>query len=239
MVDPKQPNRGIRTLVVGLAVTMGLALAASPARADDAQDAQNLVVRARMAVEGFAGDKDLEASYRELIRDAKGFVIYPEVLKAGFILGGSGGTGVLVAKDPATGAWRGPAFYTIGSASFGLLAGVQSAELLVVIRTERGLTTLLSSGAKLGADVSAAVGPKGAGVAAGNIIADLIVLTRSKGLYVGLSVEGSVVGVREALNHAYYGQAVTPTDILVRGTTTPPADAAPLVSAVEQLVTVK
>jgi lipid-binding SYLF domain-containing protein len=73
-------------------------------------------------------------------------------------------------------------------------------------------------------------------VAAGNVIADPVILTRSKGLYVGLSVDGSVVGVRESLNHAYYGQAVTPSDILVRGTTTPPADAAPLLSAVDQMV---
>ena len=138
---------------------MGVSL---PARADDQQEAKDLVVAGCKVVEGFANDKDLQASDRELIRDAKGFVIYPTVITAGFFLGGSGGTGRLVAKDP-TEAWRGPAFYTIGSASFGLQAGVDAAELLVVIRTERGLTSLLKSTATLGADATAVVGPKGGG----------------------------------------------------------------------------
>ena len=82
--------------------------------------------------------------------------------QGGVLPGRFRGTGRLVAKDP-TEAWRGPAFYTIGSASFGLQAGVDAAELLVVIRTERGLTSLLKSTATLGADATAVVGPKGGG----------------------------------------------------------------------------
>jgi len=98
-----------------------------------------------------------------------------------------------------------------------LLAGAQVAETIIVVRTERGLNRLLNTGAKLGADLNITAGPVGAGVGAGNITADLVVLSRSKGLYGGLSLEGSVVDVRDSLNRAYYGKSVTPSDILILG----------------------
>jgi lipid-binding SYLF domain-containing protein len=141
----------------------------------------------------------------------------PQIIKGGLILGGSGGSGVLLARDKNSGNWNGPAFYTIGGVSFGLLAGAQVAETIIVVRTERGLNGLLNTGAKLGADLSITAGPVGAGVGAGNITADLVVLSRSKGLYGGLSLEGSIVDVRDSLNTAYYGKSVTPSDIVIFG----------------------
>jgi lipid-binding SYLF domain-containing protein len=84
--------------------------------------------------------------------------------------------------------------------------------------TDRGVTTLLQSSVKLGADVGIAAGPYGAGAqaATANISADILSFSRSKGLYGGISLDGAVVEVRDSLNNTYYGKHVTPTDILVK-----------------------
>jgi SH3 domain-containing YSC84-like protein 1 len=210
-----------------LMVALLLAVAAAnprPAMADSTQDARQLVEKARMTFEGFSADKEMGASLRALVRKAKAVLIYPQVLRGAFILGASGGSGVLLARDPATGNWSGPAFYTIGEASFGLQAGGEASEVVLVALTERGVTALLSTSAKLGANASVAVGPVGMGAeaATANLSADLVSYTRNMGLYGGISVEGAVVATRDALNKVYYGRAVTPTDILVKHMVTNP-----------------
>jgi len=90
--------------------------------------------------------------------------------------------------------------------------------------TERGANALLNSSVKLGADVTVAVGPVGAGADAStaNLSADILTFARSKGLYGGVSLKGAVVKIREGLNAAYYGKPATPTDILVRKNVTNP-----------------
>jgi lipid-binding SYLF domain-containing protein len=102
--------------------------------------------------------------------------------------------------------------------------------------TERGVTKLLSPQVKLGADISVAAGPVGGGTAAATagLSADRISYSMAKGLYGGFSVDGSVAGVRTALNQAYYGKPVTPTDILVKGAVENP-QAAGLLGAVAKL----
>jgi len=189
-----------------------------PAMADDAQDARQLVEKARLAFENFMADKDLGPNVRSLVRRAKGVLIYPQILKGAFIVGGSGGSGTMLAYDDKAGTWGGPAFYTIGEASFGLQIGGQASEVVLVALTDRGVASLLSTSAKLGADVGIAVGPVGAGAeaATANLSADLVSYSRSKGLFAGISLEGAVVAVRDALNNAYYGKEVTPTAILIQ-----------------------
>jgi lipid-binding SYLF domain-containing protein len=219
-------------------VTVGavaLALGSTPASADDAQDARQLVERARLTVEQFQQDPNM-GGLRDLAKRAKGMLILPQMFRAAFIVGGSGGSGVLVARDDRTGQWRGPAFYTLGGASFGFQAGADAAEVIILAMTERGVTKLLSSQVKLGADISVAAGPVGAGAAAATagLSADLISFSMSKGLYGGFSVDGSVAGVRTALNQAYYGKPVTPADILIKGAVKNP-QAAALIDAVTKL----
>lgn len=189
----------------------------SLATADDALDAKQLVERAKITFDSFMIKKDL-ISLQDLLKKAKGVFIAPQVLKGAFIFGASGGSGVLLVRDPKTGQWNGPAFYTIGEASFGLQIGGEAAEVLLLAMTERGVTALLSHSVKLGADVGVAAGPVGAGVDAStaNLSADIITYSHAKGLYGGISIEGAVVGVRNSLNEAYYGKKVTPTDILIR-----------------------
>ena len=220
-------------LAVLLAVTA--ALGPEPAMADDAQDARHLVDKARLTFESFMADKDLGPSVRSLVKRAKGVLIYPQLLKGAFLVGVSGGSGVMLAHDAKARKWGGPAFYTMGEASFGLQIGGQAAEVVLVALTDRGVAALLSTSAKLGADVGVAVGPVGAGAeaATANLSADIISYSRAKGLYGGISLEGAVVAVRDALNKAYYGKEVTPTAILVRHEATNP-QAAGLIGAVSK-----
>jgi lipid-binding SYLF domain-containing protein len=203
--------------------------------ADDAQDARQLVDKARLAFENFMADKDLGPSVRSLVKRAKGVLIYPQVLKGAFIWGISGGSGAMLAYDDKMGKWGGPAFYTIGEASFGLQIGGEASEVILVALTDRGVASLLSTSAKLGADAGIAVGPVGAGAeaATANLSADLVSYSRSKGLYAGISLEGAVVAVRGGLNKAYYGKEVTPTAILVQREVTNP-QAAGLIGAVSK-----
>jgi SH3 domain-containing YSC84-like protein 1 len=178
-----------------------------------AAEAQALVGEARITLEGFMDDKNYEYLH-DNIKNAKALLIYPQVLKAGFILGGSGGTGVLVVRDTKAGDWSQPAFYTIGSISFGLQIGGEAAEVIVMVMTQKAIDSLYTTSVKLGGDMSIAAGPYGAG-AKGDVTADFISYAKSKGLYAGLNLEGSVVGVREGLNKDYYGEAATPVQIIV------------------------
>jgi lipid-binding SYLF domain-containing protein len=207
---------------------------AVPARADDAQDARHLAEKAKLTVEAFQSDPNMEG-LRNFAKTAKGMLILPQMVRAAFLVGASGGSGVLVARDPS-GAWRGPTFHTLGGASFGFQAGADAAEVILLAMTERGVTKLLSPQVKLGSDISVAAGPAGAGAAVGTagLSADLISYSMAKGLYGGFSVDGSVVGVRTALNHAYHRKPVSPTDILIKGEArSPEADA--LLGAVAKL----
>ena len=208
-----------------------------PAVADDVQDAQQLVEKARLAFESFTSDANLGQNLRSLVNKARGVLIYPQVLRGAFIIGGSGGSGVLLVRDLSSGKWGGPAFYTIGEVSFGLQAGGDLAEIVLVALTDRGVSALLSTSAKLGADASIALGPIGAGLAGAtqNLSADIVSYSRNRGLYGGLSLEGAVVAVRGGLNTAYYGKEVTPTQILIqREVSNPHANG--LIGAVEKVV---
>ena len=189
----------------------------SPARADDKQEASLLVLKAKFLVENFVDDSNLEA-FGVLIKRAKAVLLIPDLRKGAFILGGSGGNGLLLVADPKTGTWIGPAFYTIGGASFGLQIGGSASETAILIMTERGISSFLANSLKLGADLGVAIGLIGVGtaVATANLSADLISFSRSKGLYGGVSLDGSVVAVREDLNAAFYNRKVTPTDIFIR-----------------------
>ena len=184
--------------------------------ASDRADARAVVTKANITFNSFMSDKNF-TEMRKLSRSAKGIFIAPQVLKGAFVVGASGGTGVFLVRGEG-GKWTHPAFYTIGSVSFGLQIGGQASEVILLAMTDRGVTTLLQNSVKLGADVGIAAGPYGAGAqaATANISADILAFSRSKGLYGGISLDGAVVDVRDKLNRAYYGKAVTPTDILVK-----------------------
>ena len=200
-----------------LLVAALLSMSALPAKAADSAEAEELVNKARISFESLVRDPNM-TWLRDHVKDAKGILIVPQLLKAAFFFGGSGGSGVFLARDEKTGDWSDPAFYTLGSGSFGLQFGAEASEVVLLAMTQRGVKAMLDSSFKLGADASIAVGPVGGGVAGAtaNLSADILSFARSKGAFVGLSLEGAVVATRDALNSAYYGKEVQALDILVK-----------------------
>lgn len=209
---------GMRIVAVALSLTLLLGTFSSVA-ASDKQEAQGIVDKAKATFTDVMADSNFYW-LQKYIKDAKGILIFPQVLKGGFFLGGSGGTGVLLVRNGVTGTWSDPAFYTVGSVTFGLQIGAEAAEVVMLAMNQKAIDTLLVSTAKLGADVSIAVGPVGGGakgsVAVPAVTADFLSFARSKGLYAGLNLEGSVLAVRDSLNDGYYGKSVSPKDIIVK-----------------------
>ncbi len=180
----------------------------------DAIEAQGLVDKARVTFSGFMADQNYSWLHNNL-KNAKGVLIYPQVIKGGYFLGGSGGTGVLLVKDEKTGVWSQPAFYTMGSVTFGLQIGGEAAEIIMMVMSQKAIDSLFTTSVKLGGDTSAAAGPYGVG-AKGDITTDFISFAKSKGVYAGVNAEGSMLNVRDSLNKSYYGKAVSPVDIIVK-----------------------
>ncbi len=200
---------------MGVLIVIGVLLAVSAqSMAADKSEAQGIVDKARITFDDFMRDSHYTWLHENL-KDAKGLLIFPQVLKAGFFLGGSGGTGVLVVKDSKTCDWSNPAFYTIGSVTFGLQIGGEAAEVIMMVMSQKALDSLYASSFKLGGDTSVALGPIGEGAKA-NITTDFISFAKSKGVYAGINLEGSVVDVRDSLNRAYYGKNINPVDIIVK-----------------------
>jgi len=176
-------------------------------------DAEVLIGKAELTVKSFATDQSADF-FKKTAKDAKAILIIPQSIKGAFLVGGSGGSGVLLARNSETGEWGYPAFYTLGALSIGLQIGGESSEIMLMIMTDRGMEKLLTSSFKLGADASVAAGPVGGGMAAKT--ADVYSYSLSKGAYVGASLDGAVVKTRDGLNEAYYGKKVSPTDIVIR-----------------------
>jgi lipid-binding SYLF domain-containing protein len=188
------------------------------AAAQAQSDQQKLVDAADVTLSNFMRDPEMKWLQQNIHR-AKAVLISPEIVKAGFIIGGSGGRGVLVARAGGTGKWVGPAFYTLATASVGFQAGVAASEMVTLVMTDKGMNSLLSNSFKFGADASVAAGPVGAG-AKSDVVADLIAFSRSKGIYGGLNLDGTVVSTNDDWNAAFFGKKVLPPDILVRGNLT-------------------
>jgi lipid-binding SYLF domain-containing protein len=208
----------VRALVRCGAVTLTAAVVSlSLLPAAHAQTEQQKVVdRAQVTLDHFIRDPKMTWLQKHLPQ-AKAVLIAPEVVKAGFIFGGSGGRGVLLARDPQSGKWRGPVFYTLATASVGFQAGVAASENVTLVMTQKGLNTLLATSVKLGGDASVAAGPVGAG-AAGDVTTDFVAFARSKGVYGGLNLDGTVITANDDWNKAYYGKPVLAPDVIVRGT---------------------
>jgi len=197
--------------VTGVALVAALFAPAALAQSDQ----QKLVAESEKTLSNFLRDPDMSWLQQNFKR-AKAVIIAPELLKAGFIFGGSGGRALVVAKDAKTGKWLGPVFYAMATASVGFQAGVQVSENVTLVMTDKGFNSLLATSFKMGGDASVAAGPVGAG-AKSDIVADLITFSRAKGVYGGLNLDGTVVTASDDWNQAFFGQKVLPPDVLVRG----------------------
>ena len=181
--------------------------------ADDAGDAKKIVDQAEATLKNFMGDPDMKW-FAGHLKDAKGVLIVPKLAKGAFIFGVEGGNGVMLARDEKGNAWSEPVFYETSAVSFGLQAGAQSQEAIVLIMTPKGVDSLLSNKVNLGIDGSVAIGPKGMGTDM-DLMSDFVTFTRAKGLFAGVSFDGASIRTRDDLNTAYFGENVRPSDIVV------------------------
>ena len=153
----------------------------------------------------------------ELMAHAHGIAVIPHVVKGAFGLGGQWGKG-LMSQRHEDGTWSTPAFVEIGGGSFGLQIGVQATDVVLVFTDEDGIKGLLKSKVKLGADASATAGPVGRKAEIGTDVllkSGIFAYSRSKGLFAGVSLDGSVVGIDDSANRKVYGKEVTGEQILL------------------------
>ena len=163
---------------------------------------------------------------RDLLQQAKGLAIM-SVVKAGFIFSAKGGQGVVVARTPRD--WSGPSFIATGGGGWGLQAGAQVTDFVIVLNSDAAVQAFSRGGnVTIGVDLSAAAGPVGR-TAAGAVMPRAAVYTysRSKGLFVGVSLEGAVIGTQRQSNFNYYEKLVR-ADSILSGITKPPPGAAAL-----------
>jgi lipid-binding SYLF domain-containing protein len=156
----------------------------------------------------------------ELMERAHGIVVIPHVVKGAFGFGGQWGKG-LAAQRREDGSWSAPAYIQIAGGSFGLQLGVQATDLILVFTDENGMKPLLKGKVQIGADASAAAGPVGRKAAIGTDVllrTAIFTYSRSKGLFAGVSLDGSALTIDDDANRGVYGKNVTAEDILVRGT---------------------
>jgi lipid-binding SYLF domain-containing protein len=203
--------------MMALAATAALGLAfLTPVAAKAGTDEQNLVDESRITLDHLRTDQEF-GSAKDLLRHARAVLIVPNLVKAGFFLGGEGGDGVMLARS-ANGTWTDPAFYTLASASFGLQIGIQAAEVVMIIQSDKALHALEQDEFKFGAQAGIAVVTLGSSAQAASSTAldsaDIIVWSSASGAYAGVTLEGSIVKPRDSYNESYYGHPIAVRSIL-------------------------
>ena len=165
----------------------------------------------------------------DVIAKADCVIVLPNVKKAGFIVGGSGGRGPMVCRINSTGRWSAPAMFTIGGMSAGLQAGGSSSDYVLLVMNEKGVNAILNGKTELGKDATAAAGPSGATAASvgGN---DILTYKEAKGLFAGVSLGGASLEPDNDANQRLYGRSITPQEIVQ-------ANAVPTPTAAQGMVT--
>ncbi len=180
-------------------------------------DEQALVDRATLTVQEMM-TQTVSEDPQTMLRRSKAALVCPRVFKAGFFAGAEGGSCVLLSRS-GNGTWSYPAFYGLGSGSFGFQFGVQDAQLLLLILTDKGLNAVLDSQFKFGANASIAIATVGAGVQGSTtaaIGADILAFSAVRGLFGGVALEGSILSTRTEWNERYYGQPFAARQVVVQ-----------------------
>jgi lipid-binding SYLF domain-containing protein len=172
----------------------------------------------------------------DLIKNCAGLAIIPGMFKGALIIGGSYGKGIVLKHEKGT--WSGPAFISIGAGSLGLQLGGQAVDLILVVLGKQTMNSFLKTKFKLGADIAAAVGPVGAQATAATEIflkGGIYSYSRTKGAFIGLSIEGAGIATQEKMNKAYYNASYSPADIL-SGKVRPPESAIQLINSLNKVI---
>jgi SH3 domain-containing YSC84-like protein 1 len=172
---------------------------------------------------------------QDLLDKAECIIVLPSVKKAAFGVGASYGRGVMICRsgESYTGPWGPPALYALEGASIGFQLGGQATDFVLLVMNPAGARSLLSSKVKLGADASAAAGPKGRtaeGATDVVMTAEILSYSRNKGLFAGVSLEGSTLRSDGSANEKLYGKEVSARDIIRDGKVKSPAAAAELIA---------
>lgn len=177
---------------------------------------------------------------KSLLDKAECIVIYPSVKKAAFIVGASYGRGLITCRSGENfdGHWSAPAMYALEGGSFGLQAGGQATDFVLLVMNDDGARSVLSSKVKLGADASAAAGPKGRTTSAETDIvmkAEILSYSRAQGLFAGVSLEGSTLRSDDGANKSLYGQELSAKEIVREGKVKAPASAGRLLALLDKV----
>ncbi|MGD0102416.1 MAG: lipid-binding SYLF domain-containing protein [Rhodopila sp.] len=202
---------------VATAALAVLALLQAGCSASTRGEQQTLVDRATLTLQDMM-TQNVSQDPKDLLKRAKGLMICPRIFKAGFFFGGEGGNCVLLARA-GNDTWSYPAFYTIGSGSFGFQFGIEDNELLMMILTDHGLNAVLDSQIKLGANAGIAVATIGAGIQGSTttaVGADIVAFAASRGLFGGVALEGSVMSAQSQWDQSYYGQPVGARQLIMQ-----------------------
>jgi SH3 domain-containing YSC84-like protein 1 len=176
---------------------------------------------------------------QDLIDKAECVIVYPSVLKAAFVVGGSYGRGAMTCRsgEHFTGPWSAPTMMALEGASIGFQLGGQATDFVLLVMNPRGAKSILSSKVKLGADASAAAGPKGRDASASTDVtlrAEVLTYSRARGLFAGISLEGSTVRPDNDANERVYGKKVEAQDIVFKGAVAVPSAAQKLIATLNQ-----
>ena len=176
---------------------------------------------------------------QDLLDKAECVIVFPSVLKAAFIVGGSYGRGAMVCRggEHFTGPWGAPTMMALEGASVGFQLGGQATDFVLLVMNPRGAKAILSSKVKLGADMAAAAGPKGRDAAADTDVtlrAEILSYSRSRGLFAGISLEGSTLRPDDGANEKVYGKKLTAEKIVREGAAPVPSSGQKLVSLLDK-----
>ena len=223
-----------------LSLGMLLALTAAPllaARPDNEKET-NRLENSGMVMEEILNIPDNIP--QDLLDKAECVIVYPSVLKAAFVVGGSYGRGAMVCRsgEHFTGRWGAPSMMALEGGSIGFQLGGQATDFVLLVMNPRGAKAILSSKVKLGADMAAAAGPKGRDATAATdatLRAEILSYSRSRGLFAGISLEGSTLRPDNDANEKVYEKKVTATKIIRQGAVPiPPSPGRKLVSLLEK-----
>lgn len=176
---------------------------------------------------------------QDLLDKAECVIVYPSVLKAAFGIGGSYGRGAMTCRsgEHFTGPWSAPSMMALEGASIGFQIGGQATDFVLLVMNPRGAKAVLSSKVKLGADISAAAGPKGRNAEASTDVtlrAEMLTYSRARGLFAGISLAGSTVRPDNDANERIYGKKLEAEDIIRKGAAAVPPAAQKLISLLNQ-----
>lgn len=217
----KKPAAMKRLLLsITLALSLGVAGSAMAGPEEDkrALDAVRVLAEVQRIPESAIPDR--------LFDEARAIVVVPDTLKVGLVLGGRRGHGVVSVKNP-DGTWSNPSFVKLTGGSIGFQAGVQSSDIVLVFRGERGLDSIVNGKVTLGADAGVAAGPVGRNAATatdGQLKAEIWSWSRARGLFAGIALDGAVLSIDDAANQLVYGEGTTPRMIFEGRTRQQPAD---------------